>query len=125
MKEDYYDDYDYEVINHQKEHYNRKKEKEKVKNKRRQQKEISFIENELESFRIYSRDDDIFEVNKLIALGEEIKTKDIELVKNIIKTNKIKKKIGTYSFGDYILEILSFNDKKIFCIRSNNEYQLN
>ena len=39
MKEDYYDDYDYEVINHQKEHYNRKKEKEKVKNKRRQQKE--------------------------------------------------------------------------------------
>ena len=60
MKEDYYDDY--EVINHQKEHYNRKKEKEKVKNKRRQQREISFIENELESFRIYSRDDDIYEV---------------------------------------------------------------
>lgn len=125
MKEDYYDDYDFEVINHQKEHYNRKKEKDKVKNKRRQQREISFIENELESFRIYSRDDDIFEVNKLIALGEEIKTKDIELVKNIIKTNKIKKKLGTYNFGDYILEILSFNDKKIFCIRSNNEYQLN
>ena len=123
MKEDYYDDF--EVINHQKEHYNRKKEKDKVKNKRRQQREISFIENELESFRIYSRDDDIFEVNKLIALGEEIKTKDIELVKNIIKTNKIKKKLGTYNFGDYILEILSFNDKKIFCIRSNNEYQLN
>ena len=123
MKEDYYDDF--EVINHQKEHYNRKKEKDKVKNKRRQQREISFIENELESFRIYSRDDDIFEVNKLIALGEEIKTKDIELVKNIIKTNKIKKKLGTYNFRDYILEILSFNYKKIFCIRSNNEYQLN
>ena len=120
MKEDYYDDY--ESNNHQRERYNRQKEKDQIKRKRRQQKEISFIENELESFRIYSRDDDILEINELISLGEEIKTKDIELVKYIIKQNQIKKKLGTYTFGNHILEILSFNDKKIFCVRRNNEY---
>lgn len=120
MKEDHYDDFD--LINHQKEHYNRQRDKDQIRRKRRQQKEISFIENELESFRIYSRDDDIYEINKLISLGEEIKTKDIELVKFIIKKDQIKKKLGTYTFGEHILEILSFNDKKIFCVRRNSEY---
>ncbi len=114
MKEDFYDDFS---NNHLKERHNRQKEKEKIRNKRRQQKEISFIENELESFRIYSRDDDMIEVRKLIAFGEEIKTKDIELVKYLTNRNQIKKKIGTYTFEEHILEILSFGNKKIFCVR--------
>ena len=76
----------------------------------------------MNSFYMYSRDDDIFEINKLILLGEEIKTNDVELVKYIVKKDKIKKKLGTYKFGKYILEILEFGNKKIFCVRMNNEY---
>jgi hypothetical protein len=122
MKEDYdlYDDisFNYNV----EEHHNRQRDKEQKQKRKKNRKEISFLENEMNSFYMYSRDDDIFEINKLILLGEEIKTNDIELVKYIVKKDKIKKKLGTYTFGKHILEILSFGDKKIFCIRMNDEY---
>ena len=88
MKEDYdlYDDtyFNYNV----EERHNRQRDKEQKQKRKRNQKEISFLENEMNSFYMYSRDDDILEIKKLILLGEEIKTNDIELVKYIVKKDK-------------------------------------
>ena len=94
-----------------------KKEKEIIIKRRKQQKQIEFIENNTQSFYLYSRDDDLKDIYKLLSSGNEVKTNDIELVKIITKVKKIKKKIGTQKIKDYVIETLSYMDKKIFCIR--------
>ena len=56
--------------------------------------EISFIENELESFRIYSRDDDILEINKLAIIC---------LISSLTRTVRLKGLLAIVFMPDSVL----------------------
>ena len=109
---DFFDERTNEII------WDEKSEKrERFLRKNKDKDSENFFEKEF-----YTRDDDVSEIKKILSFGEEIKTKDIELVKVLIGQRKIKKKIGVYNFYDFILEITTdFQRKKVFIIRYNNE----
>ena len=112
MKELNYDEY-YEQYDDLKEKFKQNKKNYKSKHN---EKTLDYEDFHFD-MRFYDRDDDLKEIFKELRLGGEIKTYDVELVKNIVKEKNIKKKIGVFLFRGFTVEITNYNSKKVFCIR--------